>query len=55
MWIIGDLAVAASDVINITATVLATGSYQGEVVITRNESEDLPVDNTDTITPVPIA
>ncbi len=55
IWAIGDLAVAASDVINITATVLATGSYKVDVEITGDEAEDLPVDNTDTITPVPTA
>jgi len=55
IWIIGDLAVAANDVINLTATVLATGSYQVDVAISGNEAEDLPGDNTDSITPVPIA
>jgi uncharacterized repeat protein (TIGR01451 family) len=55
IWTIGDLAVAASDVINITATVEAAGPYQVDVTITGSEAEDMPVDNTDTITPVPAA
>jgi len=53
IWTVGSLAIAASDIINITATVEAAGPYQVDVSITGSEAEDLPVDNTDTITPVP--
>ena len=57
IWTIGNIAAGASNVLNITATVLETGSYVVEATITGAEVEDLPGDNTDSITlaPVPAA
>jgi len=55
IWTIGNLAIAESDILNITATVEAAGPYQVDVSITGSEAEDMPVDNTDSVTPVPIA
>ncbi len=55
IWTIGNLATAASSVLNITATVLETGSYQVDVSITGAEAEDLPADNTSSITLIPTA
>jgi uncharacterized repeat protein (TIGR01451 family) len=54
IWTIGNLAIGASYIINITATVEAAGPYQVDVSIDGFESEDMPVDNTDTITPMPV-
>lgn len=53
VWTIGNLAAGASNVLNITATVLETGSYVVEATITGTEAEDLPGNNTDSITLVP--
>ncbi|MBK5192987.1 MAG: DUF11 domain-containing protein [Flavobacteriaceae bacterium] len=55
IWTIGNLAIGANDIINITATVEAAGPYQVDVSIDGSEAEDMPVDNTDSVTPVPIA
>ena len=55
IWTIGNLAIGANDIINITATVEAAGPYQVDVSIDGSEAEDMPVDNTDSITPVPAA
>jgi len=55
IWTIGNLAIGANEIINITATVEAAGPYQVDVSIDGSEAEDMPVDNTDSVTPVPIA
>ena len=54
VWTIGNLAAGASNTLNITATVLETGSYVVEAAITGAEAEDLPGDNADSITLVPV-
>lgn len=55
IWTIGNLAAGTSSILNVTATVLETGSYQVTTEITGAEIEDLPADNTDTITIIPTA
>ena len=55
IWTLGNLAAAASSVLNITATVLETGPYQVTAEITGAEAENIPADNTSSITLIPTA
>jgi uncharacterized repeat protein (TIGR01451 family) len=54
IWNVGNLSPGTGDALNVIATVEAAGSYTVDVSITGSELEDLPADNTDTVTPVPV-
>ncbi|WP_394757938.1 gliding motility-associated C-terminal domain-containing protein [Flavobacterium sp.] len=52
-WTIGNLANGASETLDITVTVNATGSYANTATITLTETDPTPANNTSTNTPVP--
>ncbi|SDC37574.1 Ig-like domain-containing protein, partial [Williamwhitmania taraxaci] len=53
IWTIGNLANGATASLNITATVLATGSYANTATVTSTTMDPTPGNNTDINTPVP--
>ena len=53
-WIIGNLANGASAILNVVATVNASGSYTNTATITGNGVDPTPVNNTSTVTPIPV-
>jgi LruC domain-containing protein/uncharacterized repeat protein (TIGR01451 family) len=54
-WAIGNLANGNSATLSIVATVLGTGSYANTAIISGNENDPTPGNNTATSTPVPVA
>jgi uncharacterized repeat protein (TIGR01451 family) len=53
-WTIGNLANGGTATLNITATVLAAGSYANTASVSSGETDPTPGNNTATNTPVPV-
>ena len=53
-WAIGSLNSGATAVLNVTATVLATGPYANTASITGPNPDPTPGNNSSTVTPVPV-
>jgi LruC domain-containing protein/uncharacterized repeat protein (TIGR01451 family) len=54
-WVVGNLANGGSATLSILATVLGTGSYANTAIISGNQTDPTPGNNTATSTPVPVA
>ncbi|WP_281321893.1 gliding motility-associated C-terminal domain-containing protein [Flavobacterium aestivum] len=54
-WSIGNLANGASASLVVVAKVNASGSYANTAIISGNESDTVPANNTSTVTPAPVS
>lgn len=53
-WTIGNLQAGTSVVLTITATVNASGNYANTAVVSATEKDNVPGNNSSTVTPVPV-